>query len=364
MIVKYSVTIVTILSPAGFRFGKFLPDVGEASMYAHGHGIGKILGEIPEFADVPLMNGETKTEQNRPGLSFGERLSGLMRERKMKPATLAREIGISHVAVKNYLEGRVPDTRSLFQLSRYFGVSMEYLLNGTLVAKTPGESGGEKVPGEAPKTLQEGLLSVMNYEFRSPLHGVIGFTDLLSRTSLTKEQRQYLEMISGSGDALLGKLENILEMVKGSPPDLGLEEGGNHEEASAGESFQFRTLVVEDDITARWLLLKMLKTMGISADHAKDGPDCIEMSKQSSYELIFMDVRMPGMDGLEVTRRIREAEKGPGDSAYIVAITAQAMPGDREQCLIAGMNDYLSKPIRRSDILRVLSARAAMAKKS
>lgn len=311
------------------------------------------------------MNSETKTEQNRPGISFGERLGGLMKERKMKPATLAREIGISHVAVKNYLEGRVPDTRSLFQLSRYFGVSMEYLLNGTLVAKTPssGENAGsvEKVPGEAPKTLQEGLLSLMNYEIRSPLHGVIGFTDLLSRTSLTKEQRQYLEMISGSGDALLGKLENILEMVKGS--SAGLDEGSGREETPSGDSFQYRTLVVEDDVTARWLLIKMLKTMGISADHAKDGQNCIELQQQLSYELIFMDVRMPGMDGLEVTRRVREIEKESGDSAYIVAITAQAMPGDREQCLLAGMNDYLSKPIRRSDIHRVLSARAAMADK-
>jgi CheY-like chemotaxis protein len=73
-----------------------------------------------------------------------------------------------------------------------------------------------------------------------------------------------------------------------------------------------------------------------------------------SFDLILMDVQMPEMDGFEATGRIRELEKATGGHTRIVAMTAHAMAGDRERCLAAGMDDYLSKPLRQEDLLRAL----------
>ncbi|MEO8205044.1 MAG: response regulator, partial [Chthoniobacterales bacterium] len=118
-----------------------------------------------------------------------------------------------------------------------------------------------------------------------------------------------------------------------------------------------RALIVEDDPTSRKLLLRMLKNFGIEADHAPNGHVCLEMNRSSHYDFIFMDVRLPEMDGVETTRRIRETEQSNPDHkrSYIIAITAQAMAGDEEDCLAAGMDGYLSKPVRLTEIERILS---------
>ncbi|MEO8205681.1 MAG: helix-turn-helix domain-containing protein, partial [Chthoniobacterales bacterium] len=141
---------------------------------------------------------------------FSGRLNQLMRQRHLKPAMLAREVGISHVAVKNYLEGRIPDTKLLYQLAKFFGVTMEYLLTGETrpVAGLPADSQSH-FAAEVANTgsiLKTGLVSVMNYEFRAPLNGILGFTDLLSESLLTREQKEHVSMIRESGDILLKKL--------------------------------------------------------------------------------------------------------------------------------------------------------------
>jgi CheY-like chemotaxis protein len=72
------------------------------------------------------------------------------------------------------------------------------------------------------------------------------------------------------------------------------------------------------------------------------------------FDVVFMDIQMPGMDGLEVTREIREREKGTSNHQYIVAMTAHAMAADRERCLAAGMDDYLSKPVQPPKLQAIL----------
>lgn len=111
-------------------------------------------------------------------------------------------------------------------------------------------------------------------------------------------------------------------------------------------------LVVEDNLINQKVLLKMLQSLGYDADLANNGQEAIEAFRLKGYDIIFMDMHMPEMDGLEATRRIR-AESTPS-SPFIVAVTAAAMETDRAECLKAGMNAFISKPVRRDDLQSLL----------
>jgi len=121
-----------------------------------------------------------------------------------------------------------------------------------------------------------------------------------------------------------------------------------------------RILVVEDNKVNQQVLMVMLGFLGLTAELANDGVEAVEMSTNKEYDLILMDWQMPRMDGLEATRKIRALKGGQGP--IIIAVTANAMSGDIEKCLDAGMDDYLSKPIQKDKlemtIRRWLSAKS------
>ena len=105
----------------------------------------------------------------------------------------------------------------------------------------------------------------------------------------------------------------------------------------------------------RLVVLGMLEQLGYRADSVDNGMDVLQAVDRAPYDVILLDVQMPGMDGLEVTRRIRG---GGGAQPHIIAVTAHALAGDRERCLAAGMSDYLSKPLTLT-VLQNALARAA-----
>ena len=114
-----------------------------------------------------------------------------------------------------------------------------------------------------------------------------------------------------------------------------------------------RILLVEDTRINQKVALRMLKRLGYEADLANNGLEALEVLRRQSYDIVFMDVQMPEMDGFETTRQIyREWEDL--HRPWIIAMTANAMRGDREKCLEAGMNDYISKPIEVEEIARSL----------
>jgi len=96
-----------------------------------------------------------------------------------------------------------------------------------------------------------------------------------------------------------------------------------------------------------------LKLLGYQADFAGDAKDLLERLKHTDYDVVFMDVQMPEMDGLEATRRIR-ADLPSGRQPHVVAMTAAAFPEDRARCLDAGMNDYIAKPASLDELGAVL----------
>jgi hypothetical protein len=105
-----------------------------------------------------------------------------------------------------------------------------------------------------------------------------------------------------------------------------------------------RILLVEDDDVNQKYVMRVLQRNGFQADLAVDGRRAVDAVMKSDYDLVLMDVQMPRMDGLEATAQIRFRE-GTNRHTPIVGLTANALPGDRERCLAAGMDDYLSKPV-------------------
>ncbi len=114
-----------------------------------------------------------------------------------------------------------------------------------------------------------------------------------------------------------------------------------------------RILLAEDNAINQKLALRLLERMGYRADVAGNGLEAVQAVQRQPYDMILMDVQMPEMDGLEATRRIRH-EVAPEAQPRIVAMTANAMREDREICLAAGMDDYVSKPIRVEELVRAL----------
>ncbi|MBI3659164.1 response regulator, partial [Candidatus Acetothermia bacterium] len=115
-----------------------------------------------------------------------------------------------------------------------------------------------------------------------------------------------------------------------------------------------RILLAEDNVVNQKVALRILDQMGYRADVASNGLEAIEAVERQHYDVILMDVQMPEMDGLEATRRI-VARWSKKKRPHIVAMTANAMQGDREMCLAAGMNDYITKPIRVDELIGALN---------
>jgi len=128
-------------------------------------------------------------------------------------------------------------------------------------------------------------------------------------------------------------------------------------EGTLADRYPIRFLLAEDNAVNQKVALRLLQQFGYLADVAHNGAEAVSAVSTRPYDIIFMDVQMPEMDGLQATRRIREFEQAPGAGRMqrhvIIAMTANAMVGDRERCMAAGMDDYLPKPVR-PDALRTM----------
>jgi CheY-like chemotaxis protein len=124
-------------------------------------------------------------------------------------------------------------------------------------------------------------------------------------------------------------------------------------DASMAARHPLRILLAEDNVVNQKLALRLLQQMGYRADVAGNGIEAIECVERQRYDAVLMDVQMPEMDGLEASRRITTTWP-PGERPHIIAMTANAMQGDREACLAAGMDDYVVKPIRVEALVEAL----------
>ena len=120
-----------------------------------------------------------------------------------------------------------------------------------------------------------------------------------------------------------------------------------------------RILLAEDNVVNQKVAMSLLSRLGHDVTMAADGQAGIDLYRRQPFDLILMDVQMPILSGYDATRAIRQIERTTGTHIPIVAMTARAMTGDRERCLDAGMDDYMSKPIQRKQIIDVIRRTSA-----
>ena len=140
---------------------------------------------------------------------------------------------------------------------------------------------------------------------------------------------------------LFDTLVNLL--AHGTAPRAAAAPAKPKMDAQMAERHPLRILLAEDNVVNQKLALRLLQQMGYRADLASNGIEAVQSVARQTYDVVLMDVQMPEMDGLEASRRI---VAGGADRPRIIAMTANAMQGDREMCIEAGMDDYVTKPIR------------------
>ena len=152
------------------------------------------------------------------------------------------------------------------------------------------------------------------------------------------------------------QLYNIMSSIFASAERLEIQKLSPELEGSAvklAEQFPLRILLAEDNVVNQKVALLILQKFGYRADIAGNGLEVLEALRRQFYNVVLMDMQMPEMDGLTATRAICE-EWTPTKRPYIIAVTANAMLGDREKCLAAGMSDYIAKPIRKNELFEAL----------
>jgi PAS domain S-box-containing protein len=161
----------------------------------------------------------------------------------------------------------------------------------------------------------------------------LGVTCWISKPILPSELR----------DILLSALRQPSGEATSGPPSL-----------SSASGHSLRVLVTEDNLISQILLVDLLEKLGHTVVAASSGPEALDTLEKQPFDVVLMDVQMPMMSGFEVTAQIRAREKATGKHVAIIAVTAYAMQGDRERCLQAGMDDYLTKPLQVADLMAAL----------
>jgi CheY-like chemotaxis protein len=196
-------------------------------------------------------------------------------------------------------------------------------------------------------------LDRLSQEIRTSMNSVVGIAGLLASTPLDEAQVGYVKTIRAVSDTLMALVDDLIDLPNGAQRDVAKpasdESWARVDDSAAPNRSQQegrRLLLVEDNLINRRVITRLLEKLGHNVQTATNGREACEAMEGGDFDLIFMDIQMPEMDGLEATRFIRrniEASRQP----WIVALTAAI---DRQPCSRAGADDHLLKPVRAEEL--------------
>jgi CheY-like chemotaxis protein len=334
-------------------FRKFSQVDSSSTRKYHGTGLGLAISKQL----VSMMDGDIGV-QSKPGEGstfwFTARFS-MPLERRQPPASNAlrgrRMLCVDHSATR---------TRLLETLLRAWGVQVDCVADGTSVVahlQTATRTShpydlvllDQQLPGTTGIALARSIKS----------DAALASTRLVVMTHLGHaEFKAEAERIGVHGYLTKPIRESILH--DGLITALGLADDKTRQRATRRMltslllKFDAQVLVVEDNAVNQRLAVRMLEQRGCRVDVALNGREAVDVSGRIAYDCIFMDCQMPDMDGFVATAAIREREAQTGIHVPIIAMTANALQGDRERCYDAGMDDYVAKPAAIEDLVRML----------
>ncbi len=208
---------------------------------------------------------------------------------------------------------------------------------------------------------------VLPRKLRIPLHAMLGLINALKRGDyghVTEKQENILQQVEQSGHQLLDMIRNLTPIIPKAPEKHESEQQGVPARPKVPEQkppvpssvhpSQKLILLVEDNQINAATLIHSFKSYGYNIIHVSTGTEAVEITRKEHPDVIILDIQLPEMNGLEVTRHIRADTQLR--NIPIIALTAVAMPGDRERCLEAGVNVYLSKPVSFKELLNMINS--------
>lgn len=201
------------------------------------------------------------------------------------------------------------------------------------------------------------------HEVRTPLNAVVGAARILEFTKLDEKQKQIVQTLQQNAELLMQMIDKLLQ---GNTNPADYTAIINHSVGMSGVvpiPATNKILLVEDYQSNAMVASMMLENMGYEVEHVLSGEEALEAIEKASrpYSVILMDVQMSGINGFEATKQIRELEKKKGYRQLIIGVTAYAFAGDRERCLEADMDDYVSKPINPDILMQKVNKSASAA---
>ncbi|HEU0200149.1 MAG TPA: response regulator [Burkholderiaceae bacterium] len=213
------------------------------------------------------------------------------------------------------------------------------------------------VEAEDADRIKSAVLANMSHEIRTPLNAITGLTHLMGRDTLSPRQAERLEKLSEATQQLLKIVNDMLDPSKLEAGKLSLPAPADPVAESPGETADIdfagrRVLLAEDHPVNREVATDLLAAVGLSVELARNGAEAVRLAEGEVFDLVLMDVQMPVMGGLAATRVIRAI--AGYESVPILAMTGNAFADDRAQCLAAGMNDHIAKPVEPDSLYQTL----------
>lgn len=290
--------------------------------------------------------------------TLGTYIRTLRLQNQMTQSQLAGKLNVTDKAVSKWERDlSYPDIALFPKLADVLGVNVNDLLR---------ESIGEGPPSRLVQIFE------MSHDFRTPLHIILGCADMAETHYENKDQvRRYLQSIRVSGEYLLGIINKVMhttqqEDMASADPDANAEDlddclkKGTGDRQSLVGAYDFsgkRFLIAEDMEINREIIGELLRQNGAEIEFAEDGQICLDKVNAAPadyYDLILMDVRMPRLDGIEATKRIRRLSDAAKASIPIIAVTANVYEKDRSAAMEAGMNAFTEKPISAEKLFEVM----------